>query len=393
MAYQSINELQNVLADDLFAHTGDNRKAAGRALGTIVEILAFYLLRAWGLGPYMSLELGIPEFGSLDVSHNVEFALHPSCERFSIELDAPPLPLTAARLKRLSLEFAELLERRQLARCPNQLLSLKAGRPAVKNACLLARNEEQGLLLLATLAGVDGTRYSIDLALVLRRPYAMVECKRVGMEEGPKGPFKGPTTIEKAKQGAYVARHVSALQKVRRDDGSWYAVLSRPGAAPELLGLYGEALDRIAESADPAVREGLVVSVGLASNHGNWFRGDDANKELHVLAQSYDWLLFLQDEPLTKFVSDVLVHPSSAYSDVRDVFQQSYTPIDGAKVNRFTKSLMDYQAHLAIGRYVHDHLDEIETSWFDVRAPAGKTTTDLRDQLVRLVGKEWLGCP
>jgi hypothetical protein len=34
------------------------------------------------------------------------------------------------------------------------------------------------------------------------KPYAMIECKRVGIEEGT---TKGPQTIEKAKQGAYVA--------------------------------------------------------------------------------------------------------------------------------------------------------------------------------------------
>ena len=53
-------------------------------------------------------------------------------------------------------------------------------------------------------------------------PFALLECKRVGVEEGIK---KGPQTIEKAKQGAYVARSVSSLQKIRMRDGSVYGVL------------------------------------------------------------------------------------------------------------------------------------------------------------------------
>lgn len=44
----------------------------------------------------------------------------------------------------------------------------------------------------------------------------MFECKRVGVEEGMK---KGPQTIEKAKQGAYVALKSASLQKVRDKNG------------------------------------------------------------------------------------------------------------------------------------------------------------------------------
>ena len=50
----------------------------------------------------------------------------------------------------------------------------------------------------------------------------MFECKRVGIEEGNK---KGPQTIEKAKQGAYVARTVSSLQKVRNSKGELFGAL------------------------------------------------------------------------------------------------------------------------------------------------------------------------
>jgi len=41
---------------------------------------------------------------------------------------------------------------------------------------------------------------------------------------------------------------------------------------------------------------------------GNWFTAEDHNKELKVLAAAYDWLLFLTDEGLMKFVEDTIGH-------------------------------------------------------------------------------------
>ena len=38
MAYESVDKLQKVLADEVFKHTKDPKKASGRALGTLVEI-------------------------------------------------------------------------------------------------------------------------------------------------------------------------------------------------------------------------------------------------------------------------------------------------------------------------------------------------------------------
>ena len=49
----------------------------------------------------------------------------------------------------------------------------------------------------------------------------MFECKRVGIEEGM---TKGPQTIEKAKQGAYVARMASSLQKIRSESGEMQGI-------------------------------------------------------------------------------------------------------------------------------------------------------------------------
>ena len=45
MPYQSIDEIPKMLATDVFARTNDARKASGRALGTILETICFYLLK------------------------------------------------------------------------------------------------------------------------------------------------------------------------------------------------------------------------------------------------------------------------------------------------------------------------------------------------------------
>ena len=42
MAYQSVDQLQKRLTADVFHYAKDSKKAAGRALGTLVEIITFY---------------------------------------------------------------------------------------------------------------------------------------------------------------------------------------------------------------------------------------------------------------------------------------------------------------------------------------------------------------
>ncbi|MGB3514344.1 MAG: hypothetical protein WBA93_35065 [Microcoleaceae cyanobacterium] len=62
MSYSSIDEIQKVLAQSIFKHTLDKKKAAGRALGTIVEIITYYLIRQWNIYSYVTIELRLPEF-------------------------------------------------------------------------------------------------------------------------------------------------------------------------------------------------------------------------------------------------------------------------------------------------------------------------------------------
>lgn len=77
MSYKSIDTLQEVLSQDVYGHTKDARKAAGRSLGTMVEIITFYFLRQWGVLDNISIERPLPEYGYPEITHNVEFTLHP----------------------------------------------------------------------------------------------------------------------------------------------------------------------------------------------------------------------------------------------------------------------------------------------------------------------------
>lgn len=72
MPCQSVDQLQNVLAKDVFHYAKDAKKAAGRALGTIVELITFYALKSWGFERNIAIERPLPEFGNDDITHNVK---------------------------------------------------------------------------------------------------------------------------------------------------------------------------------------------------------------------------------------------------------------------------------------------------------------------------------
>ena len=94
---------------------------------------------------------------------------------------------------------------------------------------------------------------------------------------------KGPQTIEKAKQGAYVARSVSSLQKVRFADGRLGGLIET-GDGTFRYAEYVSLLDEIVASVDADLLSRFVLTVGVVSNHGNWFTSQNHNKELKVLA-------------------------------------------------------------------------------------------------------------
>ena len=371
MTFESVDALQKTLADTVFLYASDCKKAAGRALGTLVEIVTYYTLRAWNLGSYIVIERSVPEFANPEIKHNVEFSLHPIAEHHTVSVDPLRLPLTPAKIKR---HLPSLRDRQ--CRTAQLLTSTRIKR----NACVLAE-DEYGIIV-AHLDSFDTTKATLSVFELLPYPFSVFECKRVGIEEGMR---KGPQTIEKAKQGAYVARTVSALQKVRLRNGQFLGVLERPDGTLYTKP-YPTLLREIIDGSEPALLSGFILTVGVASNHGNWFTSQNPNKELRVLAQSYDWLLFLTDAGLTHFIDKLLLNPTPELAPARIAFLASYSGTHG--VNQFTKVRIGVEADQALRSYFSQQETEIET-WFNVIAPADRDLKDLQADLRLLAAKEW----
>lgn len=250
----------------------------------------------------------------------------------------------------------------------------------LRNSCTVCDCGETFLNAYLDSLGKKTGRYSV--ATLRRRPFAIFECKRVGVEEGMR---KGPQTIEKAKQGAYVARAVSALQKIRLTDGSMGGLIqTRDGSFR--YGDYYKLMAEIIASGDPELLSRFILTVGVVSNHGNWFTSENHNKELKVLAQSYDWLLFLTDAGIAQFIDELLLHPAAELAAARKAFLASYTGKKG--VNQFTKVQVALGADAALQSYFRSHVKAVE-GWFNIIAPAGKNLSVLKDELNTLKGKKW----
>lgn len=296
MAYKSIDELQTLLSQEIFKDRLDNKKAAGRALGTFIEIIVYYLLRQWGENDSIAIESPLSEYGREEITHNVEFTLHPICE-LSPTIKVPKtVPLTAH----------QIANRINLSDTYDVTTKKMINKGVLQNACVIATNSEQ--LVLTQLDSNEDDNITLHTCTLSKRPYAMIECKRVGKE----GDAKGPQTIEKAKQGAYVAKTTSMLQKVRNDKGELNGIYFVDGVV--YSGPYDEVLAHIINSDSQLLLRDFTLSIGVVSNHGNWFTSGNQNKEMKVLAQSYDWLLFLTDDGLAQFITDLLCTPPKRIS-------------------------------------------------------------------------------
>jgi hypothetical protein len=375
MTYQSVDQLQNRLTTDVFHYAKDSKKAAGRALGTLVEVITFYLLKAWGHASSVAIERGLAEYGNPGIVHNVEYSLHPVsfCKRLIVKGLKTPLSVgKVLKAVRRDLSFLEEYEFR------SQVLLSKDG--VLRNSCEIAHNQHE--IYLCLIHEIDKNSISVDIVGHYRSPYAMFECKRVGVEEGTK---KGPQTIEKAKQGAYVARTVSVLQKIRTSSGELYAVIpKRDGSL--YTKPYEQMVAEVLASSSPDLLRDFVLTVGVVSNHGNWFTSDNPNKELLVLAQSYDWLLFLTDKGLSEFIKDVLISPGPELQPARKAFLKSYKA--GKKKNQFTKVQMHIAADRALQTYFQQNIVRIE-SWFNIISPPQFKLPILKNQISQLAQKNW----
>jgi hypothetical protein len=376
MSYQSVDQLQAVLTEKVFHYAKDSKKAAGRALGTLVEIITFYALKSWGFEKNIAIERPLPEFGNDEITHNVEYSLHLSKPLMTTEFSRDELPMTAKKIAK-NQKIVDLGISMDLIKS-HTLLSRDM---ILRNSCTVCNCKETFINAYLDQIGKDEGQFSV--VTLRRRPFAIFECKRVGVEEGMR---KGPQTIEKAKQGAYVARTVSALQKIRLTDGSMGGLIQkRDGSFRH--GDYYELMAEIIASDDSELLSRFILTVGVVSNHGNWFTSENHNKELRVLAQSYDWLLFLTDAGIAQFIDELLFQPTKELSAAKESFLASYTGRKG--VNQFTKVQISLAADAALQSYFNSHINVIE-GWFNIIAPAGKQLAVLKAELDTLKNKRCL---
>jgi len=369
LSYGSVDKLQNLLADNVFTYTTDKKKAAGRALGTFIEIITYYLIKNWKLETFAAIERPLPEFANDDITHNVEFTLHGSKKVLEASYTSTDSSISSTNLRKKHPEL--------LSEAPAKSIMLIDKNNTIRNACTLFSHEASFYN-----AYINTTDKKYQIHELLNKPFAMFECKRVGVEEGMK---KGPQTIEKAKQGSYVARTVSALQRIRKTDGSLGGILQKSDGT-FIIKDYYELLNSIIETNDPSLLKNFILTVGVVSNHGNWFTSENPNKELRVLAQSYDWLIFLTDKGISEFITELLIQPNNKYKAVKNAFDMSYKK---DKIgNIFTKVKMDNECDIALCEYFKENSKKIE-SWFNIIAPKEKTIATLRKELELLASKKW----
>ncbi len=374
MPYESVDQLQKVLVEEVFHYAKDSKKAAGRALGTLVEIITFYMLKSWGFEHSVAIERALAEFGNPDITHNVEYSLHPILRQQRLVFPHK-LPINMSRiLAAVDQKQFSLLDFQK----SDRVLLTSGG--ILRNSCVVANGKSSQLV--ATLDSIKGKSVRLEIVEQYRKPYAIFECKRVGVEEGMK---KGPQSIEKAKQGAYVAKSLSSLHKLRTSSGELRGLVYKPDNSIYSKP-YVELMAEIISSNDAELLRDFILTVGVVSNHGNWFTSENHNKELKVLAQSYDWLIFLTDAGLAEFITELLLKPKPLLKPAKEAFLASYSK--KKTKNQFTKVQMDYHADQVLQKYFKDNVQRIE-KWFNVIQPPKGIMKTLEEELSQLRKKDW----
>jgi hypothetical protein len=309
----------------------------------------------------------LPEFANREIRHNVEFAFHGSKLLFTEKIDENDFPISSKKI--IKKHFTENL--------PTKGGMIVDKNNVIKNAFILSRGEKTFFTVY-----VNSNDASYSIYELKNEPFAMLECKRVGVEEGMR---KGPQTIEKAKQGSYVARTVSSLQKIRYSNGLLGGIIQEQNGKFTIKEYYA-LLEEVINSNNYQLLKDFILTIGIISNHGNWFTSENQNKELKVLAQSYDWLVFLTDKGIGEFITDLLIKPSKENLAIKDAFNRSYN--ENKKGNVFTKVKIDYNADIALSRYFKQNEKRIH-SWFNVIAPKNRCLDELKNELLLLSNKDW----
>ncbi|MBK8912521.1 MAG: hypothetical protein IPM61_14480 [Chlorobi bacterium] len=178
---------------------------------------------------------------------------------------------------------------------------------------------------------------------------------------------------------------MSSLQKIRLRNGEIGGILHHEDNSITCQP-YGVLLQQVLASNLRSLLEGFILTIGVVSNHGNWFTAQNQNKEMKVLSQSYDWLLFLTDSALAQFISDALLEPNADMKHVQEVFLRSYS--GQRRKNSFTKVQIDLEADRKLRAYFHANRSDIDR-WFSLIAPHNSTISELRAELDALSQKNW----
>jgi hypothetical protein len=364
MGYESVDKLQNLLATEVFHYTNDKKKAAGRALGTFIELITYYVIKNWNLEIFTAIERPLSEFANSDITHNVEFTLHGSKQIALSTFDHNNLPISCNALIKKHFKTGEGI-------IPKNGTLIDKNR-TIRNACTIFSKETSFFNVY-----MNSVHNSYEIQELQNKPFAMFECKRVGVEEGMR---KGPQTIEKAKQGSYVARTVSALQRIRCNDGSLGGIIQKNDGT-YIINDYYTLLNKIINSEDTQGLKDFILTIGIISNHGNWFTSENQNKELKVLSQSYDWLVFLTDHGIGEFITELLINPKKENRAIKDAFDRSYNKNKIGNV--FTKVKIDYYADIALTNYFKQNKKKIE-SWFNIITPKNRSISGLKKELIVL---------
>ena len=365
----SVENTQEWLTQKMFQHTKSPRKASGRAMGTFVEVITYYLLREWGFRDDMSIELKLPEYGKQGITHNVEYSIHPVIERYTLGVSGNTITTKTVS--------TALQEQYGVAVSDMSNTTLLSRNGIMKNGRLLNRDPSETRFVANV---VD--QNTVCVSRQHKLPYMIFECKRVGCDAKHN---PGPQAIEKAKQGSYVAKTVSSLQKIRNRNGELQGVVYDANNRP-IIKPYRDMIDELINSSDMENLENFILTVGVVSNHGNWFTANNQNKEMMVLTESYDWLLFLTDEGLTEFIHNTVLNEST-YPEIHKAFTTSY-PAHNKSGNQFTKVSMRYGAHHELVHYFSINKRKIE-SWFNVITPEGCGISTLTEYMTKLRDKEW----
>jgi hypothetical protein len=161
MSYESVDALQKVLVETVFHYAEDRKKAAGRALGTLVELITYYALKGWGFRENVAIERPMPEYGNPEITHNVEFSLHPILRQQVVPLQKFSLPLTTSKLHKVldDLKF----DRSGFVAKAAQVLTNQG---ILRNACTFSESENAFCILHSA---VQRCKFLSSQAILLQR--------------------------------------------------------------------------------------------------------------------------------------------------------------------------------------------------------------------------------